>query len=164
MKKFILPFAVFALIFASCEKQTPQPVNTEKSVSINDQMNALIQKADPDLYARLHGRGPKPDVKITHGTFHIPPIGGPESGYCIPPYSSICHITITWPALIGSLVPDTTYLTTDFSRSFAKSGDGELILNASPDPIVVNNLKSVDIVFDRDTVENSSIEWSSFKE
>jgi hypothetical protein len=159
MKKLAFPIAVLALLFASCKKESPAPVNPGTETNMHQQVANLIQKGDPELYDRMYNhpdqKAPKPTIKITHGIFHYPP-GSPESGTCLPNPNCVCHMTIVFPALVDDST-EIKDVTADFYQEFDKSGDGELLLNDSLSTSI-KNVKSVSVHFKED--DESTVIWT----
>jgi hypothetical protein len=164
MKKLFLPFVVFAMTFAACEKEKQLPLSTE--LNMKKEVADLIQKGDLELYEQLYGTGaslkaPKPSIKITHGVFHIPPPPyGPADGYCLPG-TSVCHITIVFPALVTPETPE-TIVTSSFSNSFATPSDGELIINNNGQTTTIEHLKSMSVAFSQQIIGQSTFHYSVF--
>jgi hypothetical protein len=160
MKKLIFPFLFFALIFASCKKETPQPTKPAPEAGIAQQVANIIHKGNPDLYNRLYNhpdqKTPVPVIWITHGIFHYP-TGSPESGTCIWDPNCVCHVTVVFGKLVDPET-DTKDLTTDYSEEF-EDGDCQLLINDSVST-TIEHIKSVDIAFDRTGA--STIDWSVF--
>lgn len=147
MKKLVLPIAFLAILIAGCKKENVQPVSSP-ALSMEQQVADLIAKGDPELYNKIYNRdpnsrAPEPEVKITTGSFIILQ-GDVASGTCWPS-TSVCHITVTWPALVTDSTEE-TYITSNYYAEFAERGEGEIIMNAS-EPYTIHDLRSVDIRF-----------------
>ncbi|MDQ3046668.1 MAG: hypothetical protein M3R27_03900 [Bacteroidota bacterium] len=165
MKKITLISCVaIALAFASCKKETPVPQNNvSERTFLENQISEIIGKADADLYDRIYNvpagsKAAEPSFLVTHGIFHVPPVGGPESGTCLPHETCICHITLVWPKLIDRNTP-TEIITENLQLQFNNPGEAEVVMNAER-PYSLQNIRSVSLNF---TSQSSSIVCSQFQ-
>jgi len=147
MKKNLILLAAIVIGMASCKKETVTPATPGKTMET--QLADLIQKGDPEAYDEIYTnhsnqKGPKPSVKFIRGVFVILQ-GDVESGTCFP-HQCVCFTIITWPAFIQGTSPLPTEIRLPYSQTFYQNGEAELILNASPNPITVPNLGSVNVI------------------
>lgn len=148
-------WALVAVAAASCKKEgTLETPVSQKAIS--EQVAELIQKGDPEAYEKLYGSGRAPvaTIKVTHGVFHYSS-GGPVDGTCLPDPNCVCHITIEWARLVTEHT-DSTNVTEDFHGAYTQNGEAEIILNDGS-ATTIQNLKSVDIVFD--DMEGSTLDY-----
>ena len=147
MKKNVLMLALLVMGLVSCKKESVLPSNT--SDSMETQLAELIQKADPETYDAIYTnhtnhKGPKPSIKFIPGVFVILQ-GDVASGTCFP-HQCVCFTIITWPAFIQGTSPVPTQIPVPYSQTFLQYGEAELIMNVSPNPITVPNLRSINVV------------------
>ncbi len=161
MKKLLL-FASLALVFASCEKEKLSVSNNSSSIG-NQTLAGLIQQGDLYAYNQFYNlsnqRGPKPSIKFIHGIFVYNPNQGPENGTCLPHPTCPCLTIITWPAFVEPTTPE-EQLISNYQAAFSEAGQGELIINDNGNAHTINNVKSINVVFDRQIQGKSTFSYT----
>jgi hypothetical protein len=150
MKKLFLSACV-AMALVSCKKEdTPLVQPTSSSVSMKEQVAALIQKTDVDLYNAIYINkdSKKPIVTYIPGTYVILQ-GDVASGTCFQT-NSVCFITISDPRSpqIDAGSPAIAAITSNVYEVYPEGYPSKLILNTSPFP-VAKTIKSLSATFEQ---------------
>ncbi len=152
MKKIkLFSCLAIALAFASCKKESQEPL-MQQSVqkSMQQQVADLIQEGDPDMFNVIYGntKAMKPSVHTHPGVFHWPATGNPEDGNCVSWPDCVCMVCIEGARFVNENTPEFE-INRDFHKTWISPGDAELLINDGS-ATTIQNLKSLDITFDRD--------------